>query len=684
MKFKRIRTKMLVTLLPAIIIAMAALTIISAYSCAEIMNEQISEKMAATLEAEAGSIEEYLNSVQIMAMTISRTVGTTYKDMELSQYESMLATIIQDNDMVLGSGIWFEPYVYDTGERYVGPYIFKDGDKISTTYDYSNADYDYFSQEYYTLAKGGTEPVITDPYFDATSNTIMSSCTMPVYDGTKYIGCVTVDVELSSIEKVISDIQIGEGGRAFLLSNSGVYLAGVESEKITNNQSVLEDENSSLANAGSTMVTTEKGETFYQALDGTAYNLYYDSISSTGWHIVIQMPQAELLQPTVQLVYKLCSVAVAALAVCCIIVLLQVSSIAKNIKRVQVFAQNLAQGDFTIDTLDVKSKDELGTMGNSLNDMYMGNKDVIRNISEHSEEIADSSIHLKTSSGRLLEEFKEIQTYMSQINDAMMAASAATEEVNASADEVNSSVGVLASETEEAMKISQDIKKRAVSVEETSRKSYESATQLSVQFERQLDSSIENARVVENIGQMANVIAGIAEQINLLSLNASIEAARAGEQGRGFAVVADEIGKLAGETANTVGNIQTIIGQVQDAFQQLSGDSKGMLSFLQDTVTPDYNLFVETAGQYGKDAEFFANISDRVSKMSNDVEKIMDEMTKAIENIAEAAQDTAQTGSKIMNSVDDVSEMVEDVRDMSMKQQEIADNLDAVVKRFKL
>ncbi len=684
MKFKKIQTKMLVTLLPAIIIAMAALTIISAYSCAAIMNEQISEKMAATLEAEAGNVDEYLNAVQSMAMTISRVVGTTHKEMELSQYESMLASIIQDNDMVLGSGIWFAPYAYDTMQRYVGPYIYKDGEEILTTYDYSNADYDYFTQEYYILAQNTTQPSITNPYYDETSDTIMSSCSMPIFDGNRYIGCVTVDVELSSIEKVISEIKIGEGGSAFLTSGNGTYLAGVETEKITQNVTMMEESNSSLANAGSKIVATQNGEASYTADDGTVYNLYYDSIPTTGWHIVIQMPKAELLQPIIQLVIKLWAVAVIALAVCGMIVLLQVSSIAKNIKRVQMFAQNLAQGDFTIDTLKVKSADELGTMGNALNDMYTGNKDVISNISNHSGEIADSSVHLKASSAKLLDEFKEIHIYMSQINDAMMAASAATEEVNASADEVNSSVGVLASETEEGMRISQDIRKRAVSVEEASRKSYNSATQLSRQFEEQLDSSIENAKVVENIGQMANVIGGIAEQINLLSLNASIEAARAGDAGRGFAVVAEEIGKLAGETASTVSNIQTIIGQVQNAFQQLSSDSKGMLGFLKETVTPDYNLFVQTAGQYGKDAEFFESISDRVSKMSGDVQKIMEEMTRAIENIAEAAQDTAQTGSKIMDSVDEVSDMVEDVRDMSLKQQEIADNLDMVVKRFKL
>lgn len=684
MNFKRIQTKMLLTLLPIVAIAMTALTCISAISSATNMNRQINQNMQVTLEAEAADIDDYLNVVEAMSMSISRTVGTTYRQMELPQYETMLAEIIADNDMVLGSGIWFAPYAYDEEKEYVGPYIFKDGDTISTTYDYSNAQYDYFSQEYYTIAKDADRPVITDPYYDATSNTIMSTCTMPIYDGKTFIGCVSVDIELSSIEEVIKSVQVGSEGSAFLLSENGIYLAGVDSEKVANNQSILEDGNTSLADAGSAIVSAESGTAEYTALDGTDYNLYYGAIPSTNWHIVLQIPTAELSETTLQMMYSLVTVGVAGLLICSVIVIIQVSSIAKGIKRVQIFAQNLAQGDFTIDTLEVKTKDELGMMGRSLNDMYVGNRGVISNISEYSTEIAESSNKLKASSGRLLDEFTEIQTYMSQINEAMMSSSAATEEVNASAEEVHSSVEILAAQTDESLKMSQDIKKRAASVETASRASYDSATTLSTKFEQQLNNSIENAKVVDNIGELANIIAGIAEQINLLSLNASIEAARAGEQGKGFAVVAGEIGKLAGETASAVGNIQMTIEKVQEAFQQLSGDSKEMLAFVQDTVTPDYNLFVETATQYGEDAEFFANVSGKVSEMSANVQRVMGEVTQAIQNVAESAQETAEISGKVMTTVDEVSNMVDDVSDMSMKQQKIADNLDAVVKKFKL
>ncbi len=684
MKFKNIGVKLLTFILPVIILAMVVLTVISQNSSKTIINSQLQENMSSELKSQLGDIEQYLNGVSSTATTLSRVVATTYQTTDLKTYEQLLSQVINDNSLVLGSGIWFEPYVYDSSQEYVGPYVYKNNGENVVTYDYSNAEYDYFKQEYYLLAKSSPEAVITEPYYDETSGMIMSSCSMQILDqNKKYLGCVTVDIELGTIQKLVKDIKVGTGGTAMLVNSAGVYLGGVEDERVQKGSKIIEDENKSLAEAGQKIVSEEKGTTSYQSSDG-AYNLYFDTLPGLGWKLIIRMPQAELNAPVNNLVVKLSVICIIAIIISILMILFQVQSISKGLKKVKTFAGALATGDFTVKPLQITTQDELGLMGNSMNEMYGSNKEIIKNISEHANDMNTSSTKLYQSATVLLKEFKDIEDYIAQVNESMMSASAATEEVNASTEEVNASVSVLASETEHSSRMADEIRSRAKGIGVASRNSYDYATKLSSEFSEKLTRSIENAKVVENINEMAQVISGIAEQINLLSLNASIEAARAGEQGKGFAVVASEIGKLAHATAEAVRRIQNTITEVQVVFNSLTDEAGNILNFIQNTVTPDYNKFIDIAKQYGEDAQVIDANSVKIADMVSGISHIMSEVNDAIQSITESAQNTADNSVKIKNAAEDVALVVDEVSQMSEEQQNIANNLNAVVGKFKL
>ena len=153
MKFKKIGTKMLTVIIPVVVLAMMILTAISGISSRTIINNEIKRHMSSELQAQLGNIEEYLEIVSATATALSRTVATTYQTADMKTYEEMLSQIINDNEIVLGSGIWFEPYAYDATQKYMGPYVYKNGSDNVVTYDYSNEEYDYLNQPYYTLAK---------------------------------------------------------------------------------------------------------------------------------------------------------------------------------------------------------------------------------------------------------------------------------------------------------------------------------------------------------------------------------------------------------------------------------------------------------------------------------------------------------------------------------------------------
>ncbi|MDY6317153.1 MAG: methyl-accepting chemotaxis protein [Oribacterium sp.] len=682
-----IRVKVLLVLIPVIAAAMIIMSQQSAKKCTEIVNNQIEQSMHNSLSSIENSVNGRLDVVESTAKNISDLISNSYKTgVTLEAYEDVLSDIIQENDMVLGSGLWFEPKVFDPDEEYVGPYVTKDGDKINVTMEYSNADYDYFNQEYYQNAKNAKkgEALITDPYYDATSGLIMSTCSTPIYDGDKYIGCVTVDMELGQINDFISSIKVGKAGNAMLLSSEGVYIAGVSDEILQNANKITEDKNASLAAAGQSVMNTETGDATYTDDTGTEYKMFYSVIPDTGWHIIAQLPATELTEDVDAMTATQNRILIIALIVSSIAVFLIISYITHTIKQVQKFSDHLANGDLTVKELKNKSHDELGSMAQALNNMFRQNRKMISSIADHSEKMFNSSQGLKDASENLSAKFAEIEASMNKINDATSAASAATEQVNASAEEVNTSMNTLATETNGALATANGIKKRAAEVSEKSRQSSESARALSKQFGEQLAVSIENGKVVDSIGELANLIDGIALQINILSLNASIEAARAGEAGRGFAVVANNIRKLSNETSEAVKNIQDTVEKVQVSFNDLSKNSEGLLSFVNDTVMPDYETLTETAEQYGKDAEYFAGITGKVADMSKDIEQIMGQVGQAIQNIAESSQNTAAESTSVMNSVEDVSDTVKSVSTMSQEQQDIAEDLDNTVKAFKL
>ncbi len=683
MKIRKISIRMLMVILPVIIVSMGILTVTSGSTSKKLIENQVKDNMNSSLEANKEAINKCLDEVSAMAKTISHSVESTYHTTDMDTYEKMIENIIKENDIVLGSGIWFEPYVYNKDEEYMGPYIYKDGESIDVTYDYSNKEYDYFNQEYYKNAKNNKGVNITDPYYDETSGKIMSSYSVRMEDNGKFIGCITVDIELNTIKQIIEDVKVGDGGSAILTSSTGVLLGGVSDDKIANEEVITEDENKSFSKAGKEIMSNEKGEVLYTEAR-KEYKLYYDTLDNLNWKLIIKMPMSEINGPIKTLKSILISISFVATIISAVVIILQIRRVSSSIKKVQRFAGTLSKGDFTIDNLTVKSNDEIGVMSESLNNMYEENKSIISSIAEHADKMNVSSIKLNESAVNLQNEFKHIEDYMQQINEAMMNSSAATEEVNASTEEVESSVSVLASETEKSMDMVIEIRKRASNIEKSSKNSYDKATALSEKFEKELESSIKKASIVDEIGEMTSVISGIAEQINMLALNASIEAARAGDQGKGFAVVASEIGKLANETSDTVGSIQITINKVQNVFEDFSKNTKKLLVFLGETVMPDYNNFVSIANQYGEDAEKIAKTSESISDMSENIRQIMEEVSKAIQSIAESAQSTADVGTKIMKSVNRVSGVVSEVSDMSNNQKSISDELTNVVSKFKL
>lgn len=682
MKVRKLAFKFLGIVLPIVIASLLLLIGISYKTCKGIISEEINKKMNLELASKKKQISSEIDQISILGEGVAQAVASTYKTSNLNQFEDMLGKVIYKNDLILGSGIYFAPYAFDSNEKYIAPFVYKDGENPVLTMEYSTPEYDYLQYDFYqNVANGETEPEYTEAYYDPTTGT-MITVSIPIYDDSKFIGVVTIDIDLKKIQEVVSSINVGKTGVATLVDENGTYISTKEQEKIM--KATIKDESETgIKDIADSILLGKDGESYYNKKAQT-YNVYYGSVDPVGWILLLEISQEEINSPIQKMLVALTIISLLVTFIIILALLIMIIKVTKDIKRVQTFAMELSEGNFTIPHVKVKTNDELGQMGNALNSMYQENKSVIQTIVGEVKVLEKNSSELYKTTEQLSEHFLNATQKINGINDDMMTSSAATEEVTASVQEVNNAILSLSIETEKANDMAAGIQDRASEIGENSRKSYEQASELSCQYERNLERSIEKSIIVDSIGVMAESISQIAEQINLLSLNASIEAARAGEQGKGFAVVATEIGKLAGDTTSTVNDIKATITEIQEAFNDLKDDAKQLIRFITDTVTPNYDMFVEIASQYQADARYIKNMANDLTQMSNDIKRTVNEVSIAIENIAEASESTAENSSAIYEYVQISLSMMNTVSDMTENQNEISKKLKKIVSKFKM
>ncbi len=373
--------------------------------------------------------------------------------------------------------------------------------------------------------------------------------------------------------------------------------------------------------------------------------------------------------------------------------------ISRAIKRGLDFAEALGRGDLTyvIDEYDselsdkieeaIEEKvvnDEIGKLMLALKEAKEKIKATIIEISIGSENVSASSEELSATIEEINSTFEDISNNTLTVIDSIQDINASTEELTATVQEVNSGVAQLASSSLDGNAEAARIKERAQEIRNRGQASKDLADNLMEEKEMAILAAIEKGEVVNQITIIAESIALIAEQTNLLALNAAIEAARAGESGRGFAVVADEIRKLAEQSEEYVSNIQGVVNDVGEAFNNLSEHSRDTLHFIKEDVRKDYDLLIDTGVHYEEDADFVNQLSQETAAMSQQLSASLEEITSVIENVAASMNDVSSNSNDIMNGMNETSSAFEQISAAAEDQASTAEKLNRTIGVFKL
>ncbi|WP_308803991.1 methyl-accepting chemotaxis protein [Agathobacter sp.] len=493
-----------------------------------------------------------------------------------------------------------------------------------------------------------------------------------------------ISTDLSSMIDIVSEVRNHEEKLKQLLDDYNPY---VTLETKRNYRIICENYTSLVKECGNVMAYSAAGknEEAYKTANGSIAkysNNIEKAISSMREHVnSVTQEERKSLESTYRASVVTCTFTIAVSIIALLFVVFAVvTMVIKPLLRTQKEINGIIvnidnkKGDLTQRVTPINNA-EVDAVGKGIN-VFMTKlqaifKAVVTNSARMERVVDDVRQSVQTSNSSV----SDLSALTEELSATMQDISENASVINTNTDNVAKEVEIIAEKTEELTRYTKDMKVHAQSMESVARTNMETTDRKVSEILEVLQKAIEDSNSVKQVNSLTNDILNIASQTNLLALNASIEAARAGEAGRGFAVVASEISQLAAASQEAANNIQRINAVVTNAVNNLADNANGLVSYMNDSILPEFERFVESGVEYNDKASFIEGTMTDFKEKTDSLKQSMLEISSSINTISHAINEGVNG---VVSAADSTQLIVEDMDNISHKMDEnyeIADSL---------
>jgi len=424
--------------------------------------------------------------------------------------------------------------------------------------------YDPRIRPWYTVSVNSRTPVRVPAYADLQTNTPLQDYLVRFEGKNGAFGSIGVDVTLAKLTDMVKSVKFGDAGYIMLIEDSGKVLA--DPSNPDNNFKALD----SVSGAHKILANNDLGLSSVQIEGETWFANKFES-PALGWQFIGLVPAHEVYESANSLAQYITLIAIVMAIIFTFIGYAIVAVVAKPMAIITSGLQDIASGEGDLTRrLDIDSNDESGQMANAFNRFVESISTLVGKIKGSSQGVKDIA--------------QQSRDLSSQLHDVVSHQVSATDMVSTAFNEMVATANEVASNCTQAASAADTSQQHVQEGNKLIQKTVDSVSHLETALSESNDAMALLSEESQNITTILDTIRGIAEQTNLLALNAAIEAARAGEQGRGFAVVADEVRTLAGRTADSTEEIDRLLSRLRGQTENVAGKLTASINHASQTV----------------------------------------------------------------------------------------------------